>query len=105
MDLDAAGLQIFMMLTQRLNRPATPVGMDLELLRSGPARKRANVEEQRKAEHDDRLLAASLKDRLPLSLREVAEHIETTGKAVEQQPLHDAVLPALARRLSAIPQE
>lgn len=105
MDLDAAGLEIFTMLTQRLGKPATPIGMDLELLRSGPARKRANVEEQRKAEHDDRLLAARLKDRLPQSLREVAEYIEATGKAVEQQPLHDVVLPVLAHRLSAIPVE
>jgi len=105
MDLDAAGLQIFTMLTQRLGRPAMPIGMDLGLMRSGPARKRANADEQRKAEHDDRRLAASLKDHLPHSLREVAEHIETTGKAVEQQPLHEAVLPILARLLATVPQE
>ncbi|MFF7944511.1 Wadjet anti-phage system protein JetD domain-containing protein [Nocardia gamkensis] len=105
MDLDAAGLEIFTMLIQRLGRSATPIGMDLELLRCGPARKRANFEEQRKAEHDDRVLAARLKDRLPQSLHEVAEYIEATGKAVEQQPLHDAVLPVLAQQLSAIRQE
>ncbi|WP_185447990.1 Wadjet anti-phage system protein JetD domain-containing protein [Kribbella qitaiheensis] len=104
MDLDAAGLQIFTMLTQRLGRPATPLGMDLELLSSGPARKRANLDEQRKAEREDRRLAASLKDRLPPSLRKVAEYIEETGKAVEQQPLHDVVLPILADQLAALPQ-
>ncbi len=104
MDLDAAGLEIFMMLTRRLGRAVAPLGMNLELLRSGPARKRANLEEQRRAEHDDIRLAARLKDSLPPSLREVAEHIETTGKAVEQQPLHDVVLPTLARQLAALPQ-
>lgn len=105
MDLDAAGLQIFSMLTERLGRTATPVGMDLELLRSGPARKRPSREEERKAEQEDRRLAADLKDRLPDSLREVAEHIEATGKSVEQQTLHDIVLPALPRLLAAIAEE
>lgn len=104
MDLDASGLEIFMMLTRQLGRSATPIGMDLELLRNGPARRRANLEEQLKAEHDDRHLASRLKDRLPSSLREVAEYIETTGKAVEQQPLHDIVLPTLPHQLAALPQ-
>ncbi|SER92698.1 Wadjet anti-phage system protein JetD domain-containing protein [Actinokineospora terrae] len=105
MDLDAAGLQIFSMLTDRLGRTATPVGMDLELLRSGQARKRASVEEEQKADREDRRLAASLKDRLPDSLREVAEYIEATGKAVEQQTLHDRVLRTLADRLSILGME
>lgn len=104
MDLDAAGLQIFTMLTRRLGRSATPIGMDLELLRGGPARKRSNVEQQRKAENDDKHLATSLRDYLPQSLREVAEHIGETGKAVEQQPLHDVVLPTLVHRLAAVPR-
>lgn len=104
MDLDAAGLQIFTMLAQRLGRSVTPIGMDLELLRSGPARRRANLEEQQKAEHDDKGLAASLKEHLPPSLCHVAEHIEMTGKAVEQQPLHEMVLPTLARQLAAVPK-
>jgi hypothetical protein len=102
MDLDAAGLEIFLMLTRRLGRDATPVGMDLDLLRSGQARKRPSSEEERKAEQDDRQLAARLKDQLPSSLREVAAHIEATGKAVEQQTLHDVVLPALVGQLAAV---
>ncbi len=95
MDLDAAGLEIFLMLTRRLGRSATPVGMDLDLLRSGPARKRPSSEDARKAAEEDRRLAARLKQHLPDGLRDVAEHIEATGKSVEQQTLHDIVLPTL----------
>ena len=102
MDLDAAGLEIFLMLGDRLSRTVTPIGMDLDLLRSGPARKRPTVEETRKAEEEDRRLAARLKDRLPAPLRDVAAHIEATGKSVEQQTLHDRVLPSLAGRLAAV---
>lgn len=102
MDLDAAGLEIFLMLTRRLGRDATPVGMDLDLLLSGPARKRPSSEEERKAEQEDRRLAARLKDQLPNSLRDVAAHIAATGKSVEQQTLHDVVLPTLVRQLAAV---
>jgi hypothetical protein len=102
MDLDAAGLEIFLMLGQRLDRTVTPVGMNLDLLRSGPARKRPTIEETRKAEEEDRRLAARLKDRLPAALRDVAAHIEATGKSVEQQTLHEVVLPSLAGRLAAV---
>lgn len=106
MDLDAAGLEIFSMLATRLNRKVFPVGMDLALLKSGRARKRKSVEEEEKAMRDNKRLAGSLKQKLSNSgLREVAEYIELTGKSVEQQPLHEAVLPSLASRLHALPGE
>ncbi|MFY1683615.1 Wadjet anti-phage system protein JetD domain-containing protein [Micromonospora sp. WMMD730] len=100
MDLDAAGLEIFTMLTRRLGRDAVPVGMDLELLESGRPRQRSKAAEEAKATEDDMRLAARIRKDLPEPLRAVADRITQTGKAVEQQTLHNVVLPSLSRTLA-----
>lgn len=100
MDLDAAGLEIFTMLTRRLGRDAVPVGMDLELFDAGRPRQRSNAAEEAKAKEDDMRLAARIRENLPEPLRAVADRIMQTGKAVEQQTLHSVVLPFLSRTLA-----
>jgi hypothetical protein len=102
MDLDAAGLEIFTMLERTLEQPVLPVAMTLDLLETGPARKRTNPELQAKAEEADRLLAAKIESRLSGELAEVARYIKATGKSVEQQLLQERVLPQLLDLLEAL---
>lgn len=98
MDLDAEGLGIVKMFQDRLKRPVIPLGMSLDLLLGAEARR--NSKKDMTAE--DMKLAASLVGQLPPSLTDVAEHIARTGKAVEQQALHDIVLPGLPAMLRAL---
>lgn len=102
MDLDVAGLEIFTMLERVVDQPVQPVAMTLDLLMTGPPRRRANAEEQAEAEVRDRKQAAELEPRLTGELAEVARHIAETGKAVEQQLLHERVLPELPRLLKTL---
>ncbi|KJK51663.1 hypothetical protein UK23_05945 [Lentzea aerocolonigenes] len=102
MDLDAAGLEIFTMLADRIGTPLRPVAMTLDLLATSPARNRANRELQAKAEQADRLLAAKIEPKLTGELAEVARHIKETGRAVEQQVLHERVLPQLLDLLESL---
>ncbi|GAA5153688.1 Wadjet anti-phage system protein JetD domain-containing protein [Amycolatopsis dongchuanensis] len=95
LDLDAAGLEIFAMLAERVSCEVIPVGMDFELWEAGRPRTRRIPEENDKAIREDKALAAKLIERLPASLREVAVGIMQTGKSVEQQTLHQQILPVL----------
>ncbi|TQM43905.1 Wadjet anti-phage system protein JetD domain-containing protein [Pseudonocardia cypriaca] len=102
MDLDATGLEIFTMLGKTIHQPVLPVAMTLDLLMTGPARQRANPELQAKAERADKLLAAKIEPRLSGELVEMARYIKETGKAVEQQLLHERVLPHLLDLLESL---
>ncbi|MFS8102088.1 DUF2220 domain-containing protein [Lentzea alba] len=102
MDLDASGLEIFTMLDKAVEEPVRPVAMTLELLTAGQPRRRAGREEQAKAERYDRELAAKLEPLLSGELAEIARHIKDTGRAVEQQVLHERVLPILPALLDSI---
>jgi hypothetical protein len=101
MDLDAAGLEIFTMLERAIDRHVEPIAMTLDLLTTGQPRKRLNRDEQAKAERDDKLLAEKVEPLLSGELAEVARHIGATGKAVEQQLLHERVLPLLPKLLES----
>ncbi len=102
MDLDAAGLEIFTMLQKAIDRTVEPIAMTLDLYMTGPPRKRPNREDQAKAEHDDKVLAAKVEPLLSGELAEVARQIVKTGKAVEQQLLHERVLPVLPALLESL---
>lgn len=99
MDLDAAGLEIFSILRNRLERDITPIGMDLHLLIDGSPRKWRKIQDQRDAIEANKKLAASVAGQLPDGLKEVAEYIAKYGKSVEQQTLHNILLPDLPRLL------
>jgi hypothetical protein len=105
MDLDAAGLEIFTMLERKIDRPVKPIAMTVDLLTTGPPRKRLNREEQAKAEREDKQLAAKVEPLLSGELTEVARCIAASGKAVEQQLLHERVLPVLPKLLESALEE
>jgi hypothetical protein len=97
-DLDAHGIQIIANLTERIGRPITPVGMDVDLYRQGT--KYRQKPEKREA---NRKLAERLAASGPLSLRALAAAIAANGgDGCEHETLYHEVLPTLARTLGQI---
>lgn len=97
-DLDAHGIQIIANLTERIGRPITPVGMDVDFYRSGtkyhqkPEKRAGNLK-----------LAERLAVSGPPALRALAaEIVANGGDGCEHETLYHEVLPALARTLDQI---
>jgi hypothetical protein len=98
-DLDADGIAIVHKVSQRLGVRVHPVGMDVELWRKGPYRRRRNPEEDKAR---DAALARSLIGKLDGGLRELAAAVAGSGESLEQEGAHRAVLPQLAARLEEL---
>jgi hypothetical protein len=96
-DLDADGIQIVSVLTQRLMRDIHPIGMDIELWRSTPHRRQKAAEVER-----DKKLATKMSTTGPESLRSLAREIAVHGGSCEQEGIQDLVLPRLAEVLAKV---
>jgi hypothetical protein len=95
-DLDADGIGIIHDLSRRLGIPVHAVGMDVDLWREGPYRRRKNPEQDKAldAEH-----AADLAQRVTGPLRELALAVAESGESREQETLYPSVLPRLPELL------
>ncbi|MFG2227700.1 Wadjet anti-phage system protein JetD domain-containing protein [Streptomyces sp. NPDC048644] len=97
-DLDAHGIRIIHNLAERIERPVSPVGMDVELYRAGPKYK----QEPEKLE-GNRQLASVLAEEGPIALRPLAAEIAANGGAgCEHETLYAQVLPTLAKQLHEV---
>ncbi|MFC9331928.1 Wadjet anti-phage system protein JetD domain-containing protein [Kitasatospora sp. NPDC057015] len=99
-DLDADGVAIVDDLSRRLGRRVHAVGMDAELWRAGPYRW-----QKPEAYPKARALAARMAEEGPADLRALAAEIATSGESLEQEPLHERVLPHLAALLEQVPDD
>lgn len=95
-DLDADGIGIIHDLSRRLGTQVHAVGMDVDLWREGPYRRRKNPEQDKAldAEH-----AADLAQRVTGPLRELALAVAESGESREQETLYPSVLPRLPELL------
>ncbi|MDT9700280.1 Wadjet anti-phage system protein JetD domain-containing protein [Streptomyces sp. P17] len=95
-DLDADGIGIIHDLSRRLGAPVHAVGMDVDLWRQGPYRRRKNPEQEKAldAEH-----AADLAQRVTGPLRQLALAVTESGESREQETLYTSVLPRLPELL------
>jgi len=99
-DLDADGIAIVDDLSRRLGRSVHAVGMDVELWRGGPYR------QQKPGMYPKaRALAARMAAEGPVDLRALAAVIAESGESVEQEPLHEKVLPDLVALLGRVPAD
>lgn len=102
-DLDAYGIRMIHNMQKDIGRHITPVGMSVDLWRSGT--KLGQTDEQlAKA----RQLAARMATEGPPALWELATAIAETGDCCEQETLYRHVLPSLSstlRNLAAGPQQ
>jgi hypothetical protein len=96
-DLDADGIQIISVLSQRLMREVHPVGMDLDLWRSEPHRHQKAPEIER-----DQKLATTMSTEGPELLRPLASAIAKLGGSCEQESIQDVVLPRLPQLLTEV---
>ncbi|PIB05979.1 hypothetical protein B1C81_27100 [Streptomyces sp. HG99] len=95
-DLDADGIGIIHDLSRRLGAPVHAVGMDVDLWRQGPYRRRKNPEQEKAldAEH-----AAALAQHVTGPLRQLALAVAESGESREQETLYTSVLPRLPELL------
>jgi hypothetical protein len=98
-DLDAYGVRMIANLEKSLERPVTPVGMSVELWRSGT--KRLQTDDQL---DKARMVAAQIASNGPASVRPLAAAIAATGDCCEHETLYPEVLPTLGTTLRAIEQ-
>jgi hypothetical protein len=99
-DLDAHGIRIIANLTERTGRCITPVGMDVDLYRSG-----TKYRQKPEKRADNLKLAEELSVSGPLALRALAAEIARNGgDGCEHETLYDAVLPSLPGTLEQISQ-
>ncbi|WP_220378007.1 Wadjet anti-phage system protein JetD domain-containing protein [Streptomyces inhibens] len=97
-DLDAHGIRIIHNLTERIERPVSPVGMNVELYRAGPKYK----QEPEKLE-GNRQLTAVLAEKGPVAMRPLAAEIAVNGgEGCEHETLYAHVLPTLAKQLDEV---
>lgn len=96
-DLDADGIRIISVLSQRLGREVHPVGMDLDLWRSAPHRQQSAEQIER-----DRKIATKLSSTAPESLRSLAHEIAGYGGSCEQEAIQHLVLPDLEALLADV---
>jgi hypothetical protein len=96
-DLDADGIAIIDVVSRKLQRAISPVGMDIGLWRSTPHRRQKPDQITR-----DKSIAARLALQGPESLRPLASEIAMYGGSCEQEAIYDQVIPDLARILSTI---
>jgi hypothetical protein len=98
-DLDADGIAIIDDLARRLGTPVHAVGMDVEVWRGGPYRRRKDPERERAR---DRKLAADLSGRVDGGLRDLALAIARSGESLEQETLYTSVLPQMPNLLAPL---
>lgn len=98
-DLDADGIGIVRDLARRLGRPVHAVGMDVEVWRAGPYRRRKDPEREKAR---DMKLAADLACRVDGGLRDLALAIARSGESLEQETLYTSVLPRLPELLEPL---
>ena len=90
-DLDAYGIRMIHNMQKDIRRPITPVGMSVDLWRSGTKLDQTD-EKLAKA----RQLAAHMAAEGPAALQELATAIAETGDCCEQETLYKHVLPSLS---------
>jgi Wadjet anti plasmid transformation system JetA-like protein/uncharacterized protein DUF3323 len=101
-DLDAYGIRMIHNMQKNIGRSITPVGMSVDLWRSGTKLDQTD-EQLAKA----RQLATRMAAEGPPALRELATAIARTGDCCEQETLYRHVLPSLSsalRNLAAGPE-
>jgi hypothetical protein len=97
-DLDAHGIQIIANLTERIGRPVTPVGMDVDLYRHG-----TKYRQKPEKREGNRKLAEQLAASGPPALRALSAEIAANGgDGCEHETLYREVLPTLANTLDRI---
>lgn len=93
-DLDAYGIRMIYNMQKDIRRPITPVGMSVDLWRSGT---KLDQTDERLAKA--RKVAAQMVAEGPPALRELAAAIAGTGACCEQETLYRHVLPSLSSTL------
>ncbi|MFF7159745.1 Wadjet anti-phage system protein JetD domain-containing protein [Streptomyces sp. NPDC008139] len=97
-DLDAHGIQIIANLTERIGRPVTPVGMDVDLYRQGTKYRQKPDKQAGNLKLAQRLAASG-----PPALRALAAEIVTNGgDGCEHETLYHEVLPTLEHTLERV---
>jgi Uncharacterized protein conserved in bacteria C-term(DUF2220)/Protein of unknown function N-terminus (DUF3323) len=96
-DLDAYGIRMIHNMQKYIGRPITPVGMSVDLWRSGTKLDQTD-EQLAKAKQ----LAARMAAEGPPAFRELAMAIAETGDCCEQETLYRHVLPSLSSTLRTL---
>lgn len=96
-DLDAYGIRMIANLEKEIGRVITPVGMAVDLWRTGAKR----IQEDRQLAKA-RGIAAHLSVDGPVALRHLAAAIAETGDCCEQETLYEDVLPMLRETLQKL---